>query len=114
MTNRALPILTAVSAAALLSACAVGPKAPDAALPPAASGAFIGAANPAVTAQTAARDDWWRLFNDPVLDGLIAQALAENNDLKKEYVSAQSDCRAKDVTTNRYSRRRPDVGVSSR
>lgn len=82
MNTRVLPLLTAVSAAALLSACAVGPKAPDAALPPAASGAFIGAANPAVTAQAAARDDWWRLFNDPILDGLIVQALAENNELE--------------------------------
>jgi len=81
MTNRALPILTAVSAAALLSACAVGPKAPDAALPPAASGAFIGGQSAAISPQ-AARDDWWRLFNDPVLDGLIVQALAENNELE--------------------------------
>src|SRR5690606_4773827 len=82
MTNHALPFLTAVSAAALLSACAVGPKAPGATLPPEPSGVCIGAANPAVTAQAAARDDWWRLFNDPVLDGLIVQALAENNELE--------------------------------
>jgi NodT family efflux transporter outer membrane factor (OMF) lipoprotein len=34
-----------------------------------------------VTAE-AARDDWWRLYDDPVLDGLIGQALAENNELE--------------------------------
>ena len=75
-------ILTATAFASLaLASCAVGPKAPDATLPPPASGAFIGAASPAVSA-AAARDDWWRLYDDPVLDGLIGQALAENNELE--------------------------------
>ena len=83
MTTRSpLRFLTATAGASLLLAsCAVGPKAPDATLPPLASGAFIGAAAPAVTAQ-AARDDWWRLYDDPILDGLIGQALAENNELE--------------------------------
>lgn len=83
MTTRPpLRFLTATAGASLLLAsCAVGPKAPDATLPPSASGAFIGAATPAVTAE-AARDDWWRLYDDPVLDGLIGQALAENNELE--------------------------------
>lgn len=76
-------ILTATAGAALLLAsCAVGPKAPDATLPPLASGAFIGSASASVTAQSAARDDWWRLYNDPVLDSLVGQALAENNQLE--------------------------------
>ena len=74
-------ILTATAFASLaLASCAVGPKAPDATLPPSASGAFI-SAPPAVTAE-AARDDWWRLYDDPTLDGLIRQALTENNELE--------------------------------
>ncbi|HYC67411.1 TolC family protein [Brevundimonas sp.] len=83
MTTRSLSrFLTATAGASLLLAsCAVGPKAPDATLPPTASGAFIGAAMPAVTAE-AARDDWWRLYDDPVLDGLVRQALTENNELE--------------------------------
>ena len=45
-----LRFLTATAGASLLLAsCAVGPKAPDATLPPSASGAFIGAASPAVS-----------------------------------------------------------------
>ncbi len=75
-------ILTAVCAAALLSACAVGPKAPEATLPPQASGAFIGQQMTTQVSSTPARDDWWRLYDDPILDGLIAQALAQNNDLE--------------------------------
>jgi len=74
-------ILTATAFASLaLASCAVGPKAPDATLPPSASGAFIGA-TPSMSAE-AARDDWWRLYDDPVLDGLVGQALAENNELE--------------------------------
>jgi len=83
MTTRSpLRFLTATAGASLLLAsCAVGPKAPDATLPPSASGAFIGADAPAVTPATA-RDDWWRLYDDPTLDALVRQALVENNELE--------------------------------
>jgi multidrug efflux system outer membrane protein len=62
----------------LLSACAVGPdyKTPVQApvvLQNAPAGAFS-AANPEA--------QWWKAFNDPVLDGLITQALSGNLDLK--------------------------------
>lgn len=73
--------LTAVSASVLVSACAVGPKAPEPTLPPQGSGAFIHTATPQVDATAPARDDWWRLYDDPSLDTLIGQALAENRDL---------------------------------
>ena len=83
MTTRSpLRFLTATAGASLvLASCAVGPKAPDATLPPSASGAFIGASTPAVTAE-AARDDWWRLYDDPALDALVRLALVENNELE--------------------------------
>ena len=62
----------------LLSACAVGPdyKTPVQApvvLQNAPAGAFS-TANPEA--------QWWKAFNDPVLDGLITQALSGNLDLK--------------------------------
>ena len=85
MTARLTPLLTACAATALLAACAVGPKAPDALLPPSASGAFVssslGIANSA-TSSAEARSDWWRLYADPTLDGLVEQAFAENNQLE--------------------------------
>ena len=85
MTSRFTPLLTACAASALLAACAVGPKAPDAPLPPSASGAFVssslGIANGA-TSSAEARSDWWRLYADPTLDGLVEQAFAENNQLE--------------------------------
>lgn len=75
-----IPTATAFAALALAS-CAVGPRAPDAVTPLAASGAFVAATVPAVTS-AAARDDWWRLYADPVLDGLVLEALANNNQLE--------------------------------
>jgi multidrug efflux system outer membrane protein len=70
----------AISAAALLSACAVGPayKAPT---PMAGtSGTFVAAADPRYTADQPA-GDWWRLYRDPALDGLVGEALANNRDI---------------------------------
>ena len=97
MTIRSpLRFLTATAGASLLLAsCAVGPKAPDATLPPSASGAFIGAAAPAVTSG-AARDDWWRLYDDPALDALVRLALVENNELE----AAAANLRAVRATLN--------------
>ena len=74
-------LLLASLSARALSACAAGPdfKAPIA--PPKATGAFIGSANPAVST-AAADNNWWRLYNDPVLDQLVADALAANTDIR--------------------------------
>jgi multidrug efflux system outer membrane protein len=83
--GRLAPLLTACAASALVAACAVGPRAPDAALPSSGQGAFVsaplGAANGAVSTAEA-RSDWWRLYADPTLDGLIEQAFAQNNELE--------------------------------
>ena len=70
-----LPIVLAVSG------CAVGP---DYHRPPAlphSDGAFV-SSPPAGASNAEPRDDWWRLYNDPALDGLIRQALAANTDLR--------------------------------
>ncbi|WP_296174576.1 efflux transporter outer membrane subunit [uncultured Brevundimonas sp.] len=81
MHRKVLPLLTASSAALLLAACAVGPKAPDPTVPVQGQGAFIGSQSASVSTE-AARADWWRLYNDATLDGLIQQALTENNELE--------------------------------
>ena len=88
--TKTLSFLTAAAAGALLAACAVGPKAPEAALPTSGTGGFVGAANPAVTAAAPARDDWWRLYDDPTLDGLIRQAFAENNELEAAFANLRA------------------------
>lgn len=87
--NKTLSFLTAGASSALLAACAVGPKAPPADLPVAGTGGFIGSASPTVST-AAARDDWWRLYEDPTLDALIQQAFAENNQLEAAFANLRA------------------------
>ncbi|MEN5362656.1 TolC family protein [Brevundimonas intermedia] len=87
--NETLSFLTAAASSALLAACAVGPKAPPADLPVAGTGGFIGSASPTVST-AAARDDWWRLYEDPTLDALIQQAFAENNQLEAAFANLRA------------------------
>lgn len=74
-------LMLSVSALAL-SACAVGPD-HIAPMPPAtAAGPFLSATDPAVAVAAPVEGNWWRLYNDPVLDGLVHDALAANTDIR--------------------------------
>jgi NodT family efflux transporter outer membrane factor (OMF) lipoprotein len=86
------------SALLALAACTtVGPnyRLPDAAAmkAPAAQGPFLGAKTPAVS-QAPVPDDWWRLYDDPVLSDLIQTALVANTDIR---VAAANLVRAQGV-----------------
>src|SRR5262245_50813966 len=48
---------------------------------PSAQGTFIGA-DAANVVQAPVPGDWWRLYESPILDGLVQQALAANTDLR--------------------------------
>lgn len=75
-------ILTLLLASTTLTACAAGPDYHRPVTPVNAAQPFIGAASPSVDATAKADDQWWHLYNDPVLNGLIADALAANTDLR--------------------------------
>lgn len=70
----------ALMPALLLTACAVGPNYAPPQTPPPAEGAFQTQVPGTVSAEP--QDQWWRLYDDPVLDGLIERALAANTDLR--------------------------------
>lgn len=78
MTRTFIALLLGASA---LTACAAGPDYRPPATPTTAAGPFIGAANPAVSA-AATQDRWWTLYRDPLLDKLVADALAANTDIR--------------------------------
>ena len=65
-------------------ASAVGPDyhRPETPVPAQFADAEPGTWKPAAPADAVARGDWWRLFDDPVLDGLERQAARNNQDLK--------------------------------
>jgi NodT family efflux transporter outer membrane factor (OMF) lipoprotein len=71
------PVLSALA----LSACAVGPNYTPPKTPPTAAGGFMSDTAASATSQPLP-PNWWRLYNDPVLDRLVREALTENNDLK--------------------------------
>ena len=65
-----------------LSACAAGPDFVAPSPPSASSGPFISAEAQAV-APTPLPAQWWRLYNDPVLDELVSDALGANTDIRQ-------------------------------
>ena len=99
-------------AAALAACTTVGPnyRVPDGAVVqrPAANAPFLGAAESAYKSD-ALPADWWRLYQDPVLDQLIAQAFAANTDLR---VAAANLQRAHAVLEEVEEKKRPEVEAS--
>ncbi len=75
------PGLTLLPLALAVAACAVGPNYRTPQTPTDAGAPFVSATPRVATAQ-APPADWWRLYDDPTLDGLVQQALTENQDLK--------------------------------
>jgi len=102
-----LSLLTA-SAALALSACAAGPDyvAP---LPPAtASGPFLSTSAAVSDAQP--EGNWWQLYRDPVLDRLVADALAANTDIRVAVARlARTRASLREVRSDRL----PNVGVGA-
>lgn len=90
-------LAVAASLLALTACTTVGPdyKRPDAAKinAPSAQGAFMGSASKAVS-QDPVPAGWWKLYDDPVLNGLVEEALAANTDLR---VAAANLARARAI-----------------
>ncbi|WP_066797818.1 efflux transporter outer membrane subunit [Sphingomonas soli] len=74
-------LLALLLTGASLGACAVGPNHVSPAPKAPAQGAFLGGDAPwFVPAEPPA--EWWKLFNAPVLDDLVAEALKNNTELR--------------------------------
>ncbi|RJF92946.1 efflux transporter outer membrane subunit [Sphingomonas cavernae] len=92
-----------------LAACTVGPDFRAPATPSTSAGAFIGSASPVVN--TAEPDaNWWRLYNDPVLDSLIADAFAANTDLR---IATANLARARAVLRETRAGRLPQTTIGA-
>lgn len=74
-------LLLAGASALTLAACATGPDYVRPATPTAAAAPFQ-SVSPAVATTDTDNGDWWRLYRDPVLDGLVADALKANTDIR--------------------------------
>jgi len=87
----------------LLSGCAVGPKYQRPALQPPPE--FY--AERQITASSEADLAWWDLFKDPVLQGLIREALKNNYDLQVALAQVERERALAGVTRSQYF---PQVG----
>jgi len=95
----------AVAAAAMAAACTMGPnyRQPDVDTPKAFQYEPQDAADTADT-------EWWKQFGDPVLDGLIGEALANNRNVK---VAAANVLQAAGIFTQTRSQLFPQVGYGA-
>lgn len=100
--------LLALSSLLLAGACASGPDYRRPETPPPAAGAFQTQGPGISTADPARR--WWRLYDDPALDGLVERALAANTDLR----AAQANLlRAQGVVREARAGRLPGGSLSA-
>jgi NodT family efflux transporter outer membrane factor (OMF) lipoprotein len=111
---KSLTLLGGAALLATLAACGtVGPdyQVPQEAIAnrPQAAAPFLGTQE-AVYRQAPLPDQWWRLYDDPVLDQLIAQAFAANTDLR---VAAANLARTRAVLDQAEEERKPDIGISA-
>ena len=95
---RSLSLLTFASAAAasLLAGCAHAPVGPNYVAPAALKPEQADSAGGFQSGQRVAEDarlppHWWRLYRDPQLDALVAQALAHNTDIRQAVANLERD-----------------------
>jgi NodT family efflux transporter outer membrane factor (OMF) lipoprotein len=102
-------LLAAVSALAL-AGCTVGPDYVAPSHPQSASGSFVAAQSSPLVTPDPIKADWWRLYDDPVLDRLVADALAHNTDLR---VAVANLARARASLREAKSDRLPQANIGA-
>jgi NodT family efflux transporter outer membrane factor (OMF) lipoprotein len=101
-------LFSASSALALAACAAVGPNHRSPPVTTAAQAQFVGTGFGGVS-DAAAEQAWWRLYRDPVLDGLVGEALAANKDLS---IAAANLAVARASLRGVRSDRLPSTGIS--
>ena len=109
-TRNLLPLMLAL---ALAGCTTVGPdyQAPaDAVAERPGARAPFAQAQERVFQQDAVPGRWWRLYNDPVLDGLVERALSTNTDLR---VASANLERAQAALRETQAQQQPSLGVNA-
>lgn len=103
-------ILTGLVLALPLGGCVVGPNYHRPDTPKAASGRLAEASQGGqASAEATLPDHWWRLYDDPVLDRLVMEALKHNTDIR---VAAANLAKARAVLSEQRSARLPTTDLS--
>ncbi|MEN2787197.1 TolC family protein [Sphingomonas qilianensis] len=104
-------LIPTLASALALSACVVGPDYAPPSTPASTpdTAAFAEAAKTSAVSAAALPANWWQLYQDPVLDRLVAEALAHNTDIR---VAAANLARARAVLSETRGRRLPTTDLS--
>jgi NodT family efflux transporter outer membrane factor (OMF) lipoprotein len=106
---KGLTLLLALSAATVLAGCSFAPRYKVPATEPAPQAyKEIGDWKEAEPLDTAARGDWWTVFQDPGLNALEAQVIPANQDLKAAFARLMG---ARAVTRENRANLFPTIGV---
>lgn len=103
-------ILGAVLPALALSACAVGPNYRAPVPQPAAAKPFVETDSSRMLSAQPVAADWWKMFQDPALDRLIADAFAYNTDIRQAVANLR---RARGVLSEQRAGLLPSTDVSA-
>ncbi|QIG81071.1 efflux transporter outer membrane subunit [Stakelama tenebrarum] len=92
-----------------LTACAAGPDYAPPKLPAPAGASFVSIA-PDTDPEADPEAEWWRIYQDPALNALVAQALAANTDLRVAMANLRA---AEAVVAGAASRRLPQSELTA-
>lgn len=101
--------LIAFSSSLALAACASGPDYRPKPLPTSAAAPFEMAKGSKLVSDMRPATNWWRLYDDPVLDGLVQDALAANTDIRVAEARLQ---RARASLREERGAREPQIGIT--
>lgn len=105
-------ISPALACAFVLTGCALGPdynRPPEAKINQVVSGEKLQGSQTSAFSQAEAPHDWWHLYNDPVLDGIIQQTIIRNADLR---IAAANVRRADAYLAQIEDRKLPQASVT--
>lgn len=75
-------LFSIATSALALAACAAGPNYSPRPVSASAAAPFVMAQGSPLVSNTEPGGNWWRLYDDPVLDGLVRDALSANTDIR--------------------------------
>ena len=101
--------LSIAASALALAACAMGPDYSPKPVSASAAAPFVMAANSALVTEAQPDTNWWRLYDDRVLDGLVHDALSANTDIR---VALARLAKARASLREERGAREPQVGAS--
>ena len=102
-------LFSIATSALALAACAAGPNYSPRPVSASAAAPFVMAQGSPLVSNTEPGGNWWRLYDDPVLDGLVRDALSANTDIR---VAVARLAKARASLREERGAREPQIGAN--